>query len=126
MRSFRILLVDDEPVFCKLLGEFLEGQGYKVTLAFNGDEALKAYAARRPDLVLLDVNMPGKNGLDTFRELKTLDPLVNVIMVTAVLDSGLCAKLTAEGARDYITKPVNFRRLELAVKTRLLLSNIDK
>lgn len=122
----RILVVDDEPDFCETLHDFLVGKGYEAEVASNGDDALSAYMKDRFDVVLLDVDMPGKSGLETLRELKAFDPNVCVIMVTGVLEKGLHRMVMAEGAFDYISKPFNFERLELAIKTRIFLHNIHK
>ncbi|MDV2504709.1 MAG: response regulator, partial [bacterium] len=80
----KILVVDDEEFFCRELRRFLEGKGYNVLEAYSGDEALEVYRQERPDVVLLDIRMPGKDGLETLKELKELDPEASVIMVTAV------------------------------------------
>lgn len=69
MGARKILVVDDERLFCNLLCEFLEKKGYSVTMAHSGDKGLAAYRQERPTLVLLDILMPGKDGLETLREL---------------------------------------------------------
>lgn len=122
----RILVVDDEPDFCEAISDFLVEKGYQVRVANNGTDALSAYKLERHDVVLLDVEMPGISGLETLRELKAIDPDVCVIIVTGVLEKGLHRMVMTEGAFDYITKPFNFDRLELAIKTKILLHNIHK
>lgn len=119
----RILVVDDEVDFCEMIQEFLSGNGFRVEVVYDGNEALSAYEKNRYDIVLLDFWMRGKNGLETLRALKGLDPKVNVIMITAVLDKKLYRLVMAEGAFDYLTKPVNLEHLDLAIKTRLALSD---
>ena len=117
----KILVVDDEPDFCEALGDFLGAKGYSVLEAHDGDQALEAYRQERPDVVLLDVNMPGKNGIETLKELRTFDPEASVIMVTAIYDEDISRLAMAEGAFDYITKPIDHEYLELALMTKLAL-----
>ncbi len=117
----KILIVDDEPDFCDALGDFLGVKGYSVFKTHNGDQALAVYKQERPDVVLLDVNMPGKDGLETLRELKALDPGASVIMVTAIEESEIAKQAMNEGAFDYITKPVDHNYLEIVLMTKLAL-----
>ncbi len=120
-----ILVVDDEVEFLDGLCEFLKAKGYKVSEASDGEEALVAYRLEMPDLVLLDARMPGMDGLEVLRELKRIDPEAAVIMVTAIDDEGYRRRVMAEGAWDYITKPVILKDLEMAVKARLRLLVIN-
>jgi two-component system response regulator (stage 0 sporulation protein F) len=114
----KILVVDDEPAFCEVLREFLESKGFKVTVANSGDEALTTYPEEKPSVVLMDVRMPGKDGITTLRELKGIDPGVKAVMVSAVHDEDVVREAKAEGA-FYIHKPINFQYLELAISTKL-------
>jgi signal transduction histidine kinase len=115
MRTRKILVVDDEPQGCQVLREFFESKGYHVVEAYNGDEALALYSQEKPYLVLLDIRMPGKDGIQTLRELKALDPEVGVFMVTAVKEEGASEQAIREGAFEYITKPINPHSLETNV-----------
>lgn len=103
----KILLVDDEPSVCRMLRQFLESKDYSVGETYNGDEALEAYSQERPDVVLLDVRMPGKDGIETLQDLMAFDPRASVIMVTAAREEDLARQALAEGAFDYITKPID-------------------
>jgi two-component system response regulator AtoC len=125
MREKTILVVDDEPEYIRLLSKFLEVQGYRSLLAENGGQAMTIYESERPDLVLLDYRMPEETGLEVLRNLKAFDPDACVIIVTAVLDKGLYGQFMAEGASDYITKPIDLERLELAIRTRMTLLGIS-
>jgi two-component system chemotaxis response regulator CheY len=117
----KILVVDDEPDFCGTLVDFLEAKGYSVLEAHDGDQALAVYRQERPDLVLMDIRMPGKDGIETLRELRAFDPEARVIMVTAVDEEGLAARtITQDGAYSYITKPVNSDYLEALIKQSTL------
>jgi len=92
----KILLVDDEPHIRKFVGLLLKQLGSPTIIeAGNGQEALALYRQERPDLVLLDVNMPGLDGLATLRALRELDPEVVAIMLTS-----LASRQMVEGAAD--------------------------
>jgi two-component system, NtrC family, response regulator AtoC len=108
----RILVVDDEPDSVELLQEFLTGKGYDVVTASNGEEALRKVKEERPHLILLDVRMPGMNGLDVLRKVREFDQEVGVIMVTAVNEEDTGRDALKLGAFDYIVKPLNFEYLE--------------
>ncbi len=114
----KILLVDDEPDFCDALRDFLRIRGFEVAIALSGEEALPAYMQEKPDMVLLDIKMPGMDGLETLREIKVLDQGANVIMVTAIKDDEFVKRAMVEGALDYITKPVDHDYLALAIMTK--------
>ena len=119
MTEKKVLVVDDEPLFCEMVSKFLVGKGYSVVEAYGGEQALTIYSADRPNVVVLDVRMPGKDALETLQEIRASDPEASVIMVTAVLDDELVGQAMADGALDYITKPLNLHSLELAIKMRL-------
>ncbi|MDA2916363.1 response regulator [Nitrospinae bacterium AH_259_B05_G02_I21] len=122
----KILVVDDEPDFCEALRDLFKGKGYHVVVALSGEEALAAYRQHQPNLVILDMMMPGMSGLVTLRELKGLDPEASVVVVTALNEEGLAKQALAEGALDYITKPINSEYLELVLSTKLALIDADK
>ncbi|MDV2495919.1 MAG: response regulator [bacterium] len=127
----KILVVDDEPDFCEALGDFLGAKGYSVLEAHDGDQALEVYRQERPDVVLLDIRMPGKDGLETLRELRAFDPEAKVIMITAVPEEELDEQSTAEvedGTLDYITKPFDPHSLErtLSILKRMELLSGDE
>jgi two-component system response regulator (stage 0 sporulation protein F) len=112
MMAYKVLVVDDEPSFRDVLSDFLESKGYNVREAYNGEHALESFKKYSPNVVLMDVRMPGKDGIETLREMKTLDPKVCVIMVSAVRDERVIKQAKAEGAFEYITKPINPYLLE--------------
>ncbi len=115
-----VLVVDDEYSVCGELRKFLEDKGYSVVEAYSGDEALEAYKQERPDVVLLDMMMPGMSGLTALQELRALDPEACVIVVTALHNEVLANQVMDEGAFDYITKPINLEHLEMALMTTSL------
>lgn len=103
--SGKILLVDDEAHIRKFVSLILKQIGQPVIReAVNGEDALAAYQADRPDLVLLDVNMPRMDGMETLRKLKQIDPDCVVIMLTSVANRESVERALELGAADYIRK----------------------
>ncbi len=114
-----VLVVDDLPANARLLASLLERDGHVVSTAATGAEALEAAAAAPPDLVLLDVMMPGIDGFETCRRLKALPRmrLVPVVLVTALHDSDDRIKGIEAGADDFLTKPFNPHELGARVRS---------
>ena len=114
----RILLVDDDPNISHLVSQYLEKEGFDVTEAARGDEALEAFRRETPALVLLDVMLPGMDGLQVLKEIRKTSK-VPVIMLTArdeTFDKVLGLEL---GADDYVTKPFETKELVARVKAVL-------
>jgi DNA-binding response OmpR family regulator len=117
-----VLVVDDDPDVCDLVRYKLEQSGFDVRRASDGDQALREVAAEVPDLVLLDIMMPGMSGLEVCRELRK-DPAtanIPVILLTALAQEADIAAGFAAGADDYIVKPFSPR--ELARRVTAVLS----
>ncbi len=110
----KILVVDDEPSICELLSEFLSLLGYQVFTAGNGGEAVSRFKEKRPDIVLLDIKMPGMSGIDVLRKIKEHDSEAKVIMVSAFGDIDTVRTTLKMGAFRHLEKPVD---LELLKKT---------
>jgi two-component system response regulator DctR len=117
----KILIVDDEAEIVSILQRFLQLKQYEVTTACNGTEAIEKVREKRPDVVLLDINMPGKTGLEVLAEIHALDPGIGVIMVTAQTDEESGRFALNNGAFDYITKPFEFEYLEKVLWWKLQL-----
>jgi CheY-like chemotaxis protein len=115
----KVLIVDDEPEVRQVLREFLASRGYDTALATSGSEALSSLEREPHDLVLLDVTMPGMDGVETLRRIVALQPTVPVIMVTANADIATTSKLLAMGAVDYIPKPFDLDYLDQAVSIQV-------
>jgi two-component system, OmpR family, response regulator CpxR len=101
----RLLLVDDEEQFLEVLAERMEARNFDVRTAFSGDEAIAKLQEQESDVVILDVLMPGKDGLETLREIKQLRPIVEVIMLTGHATVETAIEGMKLGAYDYLMKP---------------------
>jgi two-component system, OmpR family, response regulator CpxR len=101
----RLLLVDDEEQFVEVLAERLEARNLDVRKAFSGDEAIAKLQDQESDVVILDVLMPGKDGLETLREIKQIRPIVEVIMLTGHATVETAIEGMRLGAYDYLMKP---------------------
>ena len=116
--STRILVVDDDPGISEMVALLLESEGYDVTVCANGSSVVALYRVERPDLVLLDVMLPGLDGVSVCKHLRE-ESDVPIIMMSARTDSlDVIAGLEA-GADDYVTKPFENSVLLARVKTRL-------
>src|SRR5574341_262849 len=116
----RILIVDDEEAVREVLAEYFTTHGYAVDAAASGNDALVAVKRARPDVVLLDVRMPGIDGVEVLRRLREFDGDITVIMVTANEDVALARETLKLGAFDYVAKPFDFAYLDRAVSAGLL------
>ena len=101
----KVLLVDDEKEFVETLSERMEARGLKVARAYSGDECLEQIPDEKPDVVILDVLMPGKDGIETLREIKQKYPLIEVMMLTGHGTIETAIDGLKLGAYDYLMKP---------------------
>jgi len=101
----RVLIVDDEPSVVEVFHEFLASQGYELTLAASGEEAVGRLPEIRPDLILTDLNLPGLSGLEVMRAAKQVDSEVCVVVVTGYASASTAIDALRQGAYDYVTKP---------------------
>ncbi|HEX7024928.1 MAG TPA: response regulator, partial [Gemmatimonadales bacterium] len=124
--SGRILIVDDHEANRVLLREILELDGHRVLVATSGADALREAAAAAPDLLLLDVNMPGIDGLEVCRRLRadSVTTSLPIILVTALTDRSHRLDGIAAGANDYLTKPIDRADLLLRVRNALRLRKL--
>lgn len=114
-----ILAVDDERNVTTLLRSALVQAGYEVITANDGNQVLDLVAQKKPDLVLLDIRMPGKTGVEILQELRASYPDIAAIMVTAVTDTNVAIKALTDGAYGYLNKPFNVNELILIVERAL-------
>jgi two-component system response regulator AtoC len=110
----KLLIVDDSPGMRAWLEAFAKGLGYGATCAGSGEEAVEIFRRREPDLVTLDLSMPGMDGLATLRELRAIAPHVPVIMLSGVADTRAIALAVKHGATDFLRKPFEPQELEAA------------
>jgi signal transduction histidine kinase/DNA-binding response OmpR family regulator len=127
-RSFRILIADDNPDNVRLLSVRLRSEGYEYITALDGQETLDRIRSESPDLVLLDVNMPKKDGFEVLLEMRS-DQKISHIPVIVVTAARIAAKDVREGltlgADDYVTKPVDWRELSARIRTKLRVKQAE-
>jgi nitrogen regulation protein NR(I) len=122
----RILIVDDDSSMRYSLNRMLEGRGLGVSLAKNGIEALERFAQDQPDLVVMDIKMPGRSGLEVLREIKERDPKALVILMTAFGTTETAIEAMKFGAFDYILKPFDIPQMRGLVERALEISRMMK
>jgi len=113
-----VLIVEDDPSLREILKLGLEGEGYRVITAENGPSALMAFASNPPDLVLLDIMIPGLDGFAVCQEIRKVS-LVPIIMLTALASTSDVVRGLEAGADDYVTKPFEFPELIARVRSVL-------
>jgi DNA-binding response OmpR family regulator len=114
-----VLVVDDDPIVGDVVRRYLEQDGCQVRLVTNGADALNAAAAQPPDLVVLDLMMPGIDGLEVCRRLRHRTPALPVVMLTALGEEADRVLGLEVGADDYVTKPFSPRELVLRIRSVL-------
>jgi DNA-binding response OmpR family regulator len=107
----RVLIVDDDPRIVQLLTEHFK-QTYTVETAMSGGEALGIVQRARPDVVVLDVMLPGMSGIHVLKELKRADPTIPVIVVTGTDSLAIANEAVRSGATTYLRKPFDLRELD--------------
>lgn len=121
-----LLVADDDDAIANVLARFLTSAGYEVLSASDGEKALELARARKPDIALLDIFMPKKDGLEVLRELSTELPETGFLMITGNEDEEVARTCLNSGAFDYIQKPVNLDILANIIKARLLIQKTGK
>ena len=115
-----ILIIEDEEGMRESLREWLTDGGYKVETAKNGEDGLKIIFDQEVALVLLDLRLPGKDGISVLKEAKTIRPQLKVIIITAYPSSRTKEAALKEGAVDYLPKPFDLNDLEKLIRGTLL------
>ncbi len=121
----RVLVVDDEREIRETLQEFLAEKGYHVRGVADGAAAITAVAADAPDVVLLDIQMPGLGGVDALAAIRAVAPDVKVIMVSGNPSDELARRALAFGAFDYVTKPIDLTYLERSLETAIMMKGLE-
>jgi two-component system response regulator MtrA len=119
-----IMVVDDDQDLAEMLGIVLTGDGYQVDLVNRGDEVMSAFALQNPDLVLLDVMLPGIDGVEVCKLIRTVS-MVPIVMLTAKGDTQDVVSGLEAGADDYMVKPFNSSELLARLKVRLRRSGVE-
>ncbi|MBI3065696.1 MAG: response regulator, partial [Deltaproteobacteria bacterium] len=121
MEAFRgtILVIDDETDTCEVMRDRLESMGYQAVTATTGKQGLELLERHTPHLVLLDIEMPGMNGLEVLKEIRKREPDVVVVMITAHGTLERAVQAMREGADDFIPKPFEPDHMALIVKKAL-------
>ncbi len=114
----RILVVDDDTALAEMIGIVLRGEGYDVSFSHDGSEAVGAFEESKPDLVLLDLMLPGMDGIQVCRAIREQSG-TPIIMLTAKSDTADVVQGLESGADDYVVKPFNPKELVARIKTRL-------
>src|SRR5438034_2330125 len=117
-----ILVVDDERLICELLQVVLSSQGHEVILASTGEQALELFSKRRPRLTLLDICMPGLDGIEVLRQIHWMDPLAAVMILTAMETQTLRVQAKEWGVTEYLTKGLPLDQLVSAVERAIVQS----
>jgi two-component system nitrogen regulation response regulator NtrX len=121
-----ILIVDDEPYILKSLSDLLKDEGFEVTTASNGYEALQMIETESPDLVLLDIWMPGMDGIETLKEIKKENPFIQVIIITGHGTIETAVQATKLGAYDLIEKPLSIDAVIVAINNALNFRRLEE
>ncbi|MFH1800577.1 MAG: response regulator [Candidatus Omnitrophota bacterium] len=107
----KILIIDDEPEICKMVTEFLFDAGYAASYALNGPDGLAMIKRDLPSLVLLDIGMPGMDGLEVMRLIREQFPAMLVVVLTGNRDPETVKKMAELGVSEYLTKPIHLETL---------------
>ena len=118
--AINVLIVDDLAFIKIVLRDILEKSGFRVVgEASNGEEAINLYLDKRPDVVLMDITMPGMDGLTALKRIRELDPAARVIICSALGQQRLIVQAIQLGAKDFIVKPFQPQRVISALKKAL-------
>lgn len=117
----RVLVVDDEEMVCSLLQQYLTLKGYRVRVAKNGQEALTLVAEEPPQMIILDMYMPGMNGVEVLKELRARQYQGGVVALTASQDERLLQQTLDLGSVDVMAKPVDLERLDLVLQVGIAM-----
>ena len=118
--AVNVMIVDDLAFIKIVLRDILEKSGFRVVgEASNGDEAIRVYLDKRPDVVLMDITMPGMDGLTALKKIRELDPKARIIICSALGQQRLIVQAIQLGAKDFIVKPFQPQRIVSALKKAL-------
>ncbi len=120
-KKIHVLLVDDETDFLEPMAFWLESKGYSVVVATNGEEAIEVIKKESPDIVFMDIYLPGMSGIDTLRQVRTFDKELPIVMITAYADEENISLAQQLGASGFFPKKESLeefgRTLEVTLRT---------
>ena len=119
----KILLLEDDEILCESLQEYLQGEGFEVDVAHDGEKVYDLTFDKHYDLYIFDINVPKENGFDVLKQLKAADDETPTIYITALIDINSISKGFALGAEDYIKKPFDPEELVIRIKSKYLKSD---
>jgi two-component system, OmpR family, response regulator TrcR len=125
MDKFKILLIEDEPVLAMLIKETLETQGFEISVGVNGMEGWSLFKNKKPDLCIVDVFMPKKDGFSLVEDIRGVDQLTPIIFLTARTQTEDVLKGLEIGADDYMKKPFSMEELILRIRNLLRRANTN-
>ena len=108
----KILIVDDAAFMRMMIKDTLKSSGYEnIIEAADGEQAIQTYKNEKPDLVIMDITMPNKNGLDALKEIRKMDPNAVIVMCSAMGQESMVVEAIRNGAKDFIVKPFKSERI---------------
>lgn len=108
----KILIVDDAAFMRMMIKDTLKKNGYENFIeSADGEQAVQAYKAEKPDLVIMDITMPNKNGLEALKEIREIDPDAKIVMCSAMGQESMVVEAIRHGAKDFIVKPFKAERV---------------
>jgi len=122
----KILVIDDEPDIGWLFSKILSEEGYEVSISLNGEEGISKIKKEQPDLVFLDLKLPGKGGIEILREIRRFDKDLLVIVLTAYETVKTAVEGMKLGAYDYLSKPINIEKIKTTLKNALRTQELIK
>ena len=126
MAREKILVIDDEPDIGWLFSKILSEEGYKVLISLNGEEGISKIKKEKPDLVFLDLKLPGMDGIEILKEIRTFNKDLLVIVLTAYETVKTAVEAMKLGAVDYLSKPVNIDRIKTTIKNAIRTQTLIK
>ena len=113
-----ILIVDDAAFMRMMIKDTLKSSGYEnIIEAADGEQAIQTYKNEKPDLVIMDITMPNKNGLDALKEIRKMDPNAVIVMCSAMGQESMVVEAIRNGAKDFIVKPFKSERIIKTVQS---------
>ena len=114
-----VLICDDAPAVRDFLTAMLRNRGYETAAVENGEQAIAAYSNLRPDITLMDLVMPGMDGIEAIRRIKSADPAAQILVVSAFGNKAMVVESIQAGAKDFVVKPANLEELPQRLLAKL-------